>query len=160
MPLILVLLRWADGDLAERADGIGRIMSHQVCSMCGEIQYRLSWRDGKGIGMECGCLHVVNGRNSVGDPFNLTLEHVKGPDGKPMHFENLRQLAKWEQDTGQIHACTSFSENYIPSDWSAPTLKDLMRPMEQRRDRGSMVNTIDGHRVISGNGFTARVRRD
>ena len=132
----------------------------QHCANCGEIQYRLSWRDGKGIGTECGCLHSTNPRNSVADPFDLTLEHVHDENGRPMHFENLRQLSRWEAESGQVHAVLSHGENWQPNDWQAPTLKDLMRPMEQRREHGRMVSTIDGHRVISGNGFTARVRRD
>jgi hypothetical protein len=131
------------------------------CENCRELQYRRVYRDGKFIGAECGCLHLVNGRNSVADPFaGLTLEHVHGPDGKPLHFENMRQLSRWEAESGQVHAVLSHSETWMPNDWQAPTLKDLMRPMEQRREHGRMVNTIDGHRVISGNGFTARVRRD
>jgi hypothetical protein len=151
--------RWADGDSGE-PDGDGDRMS-QRCANCGEIQYRLLWRDGKGIGTDCGCLRLVNGRNSVQDPYaGLVLEHVKGEDGKPLRFENLRQLSRWERDSGQIHAVTSFGENYIPSDWQAPTLKDLMRPREQRQEHGRIVSCTDGHRVISGNGFTARFRKD
>ncbi len=130
------------------------------CDNCGELQYRRQYRDGKFIGTDCGCLHLVNGRNSVADPFaGLTLEHVHDENGKPRTFENMRALSRFEAETGMVHAVLSHSEKWMPNDWQAPTMRDLMRPREHR-DHGRMVNTIDGYRVISGNGFTARVRKD
>jgi len=131
------------------------------CDMCEAVVYRriYSAEAKKFVGVDCGCQSVFSGRNSCQDPFaGLTLEHVHGPDGKPMRFENLRQLAAWEQRSGQVHAVLSHGEKWMPSDWTPPTMPQLMRPRDQR-DHGRMVNTIDGHRVISGNGFTARVRK-
>jgi hypothetical protein len=131
------------------------------CDVCQEVVYRriFSSEAKKFVGVDCGCIHLSHGRNSCQDPFaGLTLEHVHGPDGKPMHFENLRALSRWENETGQVHAVLSHGERWMPSDWTPPTMPQLMRPREQR-DHGRMVNTVDGHRVISGNGFTARVRR-
>lgn len=41
---------------------------------------------------------------STANPFNLTLEHVHGADGKPLHVENMRQLAQAEK-TYNFESC-------------------------------------------------------
>lgn len=131
------------------------------CDSCKKVVYRRIFDDKtrEFVGVDCGCVQERHVRNSCQDPFSgLVLEHVHDENGKPMRFENLRQLAAFEQRTGQVHAVLSHSESWMPSDWTPPTMPQLMRPREQR-EHGRMVNCVDGHRVVSGNGFTARVRR-
>lgn len=85
----------------------------QVCAICSAPQYRLSWRDGKGIGTDCGCIGKDHSGDSVHSPYEgLVLEHAI--PGEKIQINSLRDVAKFEQQTGLVHAVTSYGENYVP----------------------------------------------
>ena len=109
----------------------------QRCDSCGEIQYRRTLRGEKFIGTDCGCLRLVNGRNSVNDPYSgLTLEHVLDESGKPIVVNSLRDISKAEDKYHFVHAVTSYSENYIQPDQKSHTFESgLYEKMMDRKER-------------------------
>lgn len=85
----------------------------QVCSFCQKPQYRLRWINGQGVGTDCGCVGVDHSGDSVHSPYEgLVLKHAV--PGKEIPVNSLKDVTRFEQETGLIHACTSFGENYVP----------------------------------------------
>jgi hypothetical protein len=63
----------------------------------------------------------------------LVLKHAL--PGKEVEINSLRDVSKFEQETGLIHAVTSFSENYIPPDQKPHTFgNDLYTNLRDRRE--------------------------
>src|SRR5262249_35835264 len=92
---------------------------------------RLRWRDGKGIGTDCGCLGVDRSGQSVHSPYEaLVLEHV-APNQK-VAVNSLRDAAAMEQKYGVVHAVTSYGENYQQPDQKPITFRDVYRPLRER----------------------------
>lgn len=109
------------------------IMQH--CQKCNKPQYRLRWDKGVGVGTDCGCTLVDHSADSVNSPyFELTLDHVFDEKGNKVRVDSLRQMSKVEERYGVIHACTSYSENYIQPDQKQHTFQSgLYRGIAERR---------------------------
>ncbi len=73
-----------------------------ICSQCGVSVYRTIFNVAKKqwLGVECGCTRRARAMVSTVNPFDLTLQHVYGADGKPLRVENLRQLSRAEGTYG------------------------------------------------------------
>jgi hypothetical protein len=77
-----------------------------VCESCSTSVYRTIFNPAKKqwLGVECGCTRRARAMVSTVNPFDLTLQHVFGADGKPLRVENLRQLSRAE-DTYGFQSC-------------------------------------------------------
>lgn len=73
-----------------------------TCEGCSESVYRTIFNVGqkKWLGVECGCTRTARIQRTTVNPFDITLQHVHGFDGKPLHVENLRQLSRAEETYG------------------------------------------------------------
>ena len=73
-----------------------------ICDGCSQSVYRtiFSSAEKKWLGVECGCTRRARTRASANSAFDITLQHVYGEDGKPLHVENLRQLSAAEKKYG------------------------------------------------------------
>ena len=73
-----------------------------TCEACSTSVYRTIFNLGqkKWLGVECGCTRAARAMVSTVNPFDITLQHVYGFDGKPLHVENSRQLSRAEQVYG------------------------------------------------------------
>lgn len=79
----------------------GRLMAN-VCEQCSTSCYRTIFNATKKqwLGVECGCTRRARAMVSTVNPFDITLQHVHGADGKPLRVENLRQLSRAEEVYG------------------------------------------------------------
>jgi len=106
----------------------------QQCSYCQRPQYRLRWINGQGVGTDCGCVGVDHSGDSVHSPYEgLVLKHAL--PNQEVAVNSLRDVTRFEQQTGLVHAVTSYGENYIPPDQKTHTFQNgLYSSLRDRRD--------------------------
>lgn len=67
------------------------------CDECGETVYRVRFRAGRFLGVDCRCVREANAANCINPYGDLTLAHIHDEHGEPVRVTSSRQLAEAEK---------------------------------------------------------------